>query len=56
MKNEIKNSDFYNDIKNILRIARRKVFKSVNFFMVESYWNIGKRIVEEEQKGEKRAE
>ena len=56
MKNEIKNKDFYTDIKNILYQARNNVFKSANFFMVEAYWNIGKRIIEEEQKGEKRAE
>jgi hypothetical protein len=33
--------------------ARHNAFKAVNFFMVEAYWNIGKRIVDEEQKSEK---
>lgn len=37
MKNEVKNNDFYADIKNILYKARSNVFKSVNFFMVEAY-------------------
>lgn len=36
--------------------ARHKTFKSINFFMVDAYWSIGKRIVEEEQKGEQRTE
>lgn len=46
----------YNDIRNILESARRKAFSAVNFAMVEAYWQIGKRIVEEEQRGEERAE
>lgn len=37
------------------RWARQKAYSSVNFVMVEAYWNIGKRIVEEEQKGAKKA-
>jgi hypothetical protein len=51
MKNNIMNNKFYIEIKNILDEARHKTFKSTNFFMVDAYWNIGKRIVEEEQKG-----
>ncbi len=35
--------------------ARSRSFKAVNFIMVESYWDIGRMIVEEEQKGEARA-
>ena len=48
-------SSFHNDVLQILQSARLKAYKSVNFVMVEAYWNIGKRIVEEEQKGAKRA-
>ncbi len=54
MKKEI-NNRFYADIKNILAEARNKAFKAVNFIMVEAYWNVGKRIVEQEQKGKTRA-
>lgn len=43
------------DIKGILNAARSKAYAAVNFAMVEAYWNIGRRIVEEEQNGEKRA-
>ena len=50
------NNDFYNDIKSIIEKTRHKSFRAVNFIMVEAYWSIGRRIVEEEQKGEKRAE
>jgi predicted nuclease of restriction endonuclease-like (RecB) superfamily len=56
MKNNIINNKFYIEIKTILDEARYKTFKSINFLMVDAYWHIGKRIVEEEQKGEQRAE
>lgn len=43
------------DVLQILQIARQKAYSAVNFAMIDAYWHIGKRIVEEEQKGEKRA-
>jgi predicted nuclease of restriction endonuclease-like (RecB) superfamily len=46
----------YADIKSILLHARGKAFTAVNFIMVETYWQVGRRIVEEEQQGSKRAE
>lgn len=47
------NEKFYNEIKNILNIARNKVYKTANFAMVEAYWNIGKSIIEEQGGNEK---
>jgi len=44
------------EIREIVRAARTKAFQAVNFAMVEAYWLIGKRIVEEEQKGRVRAQ
>ncbi len=41
-------SNFYNEIKNILINARNKVYTTANFAMVEAYWNIGKKIIEEQ--------
>ncbi|HXB95606.1 MAG TPA: PDDEXK nuclease domain-containing protein [Puia sp.] len=49
-------SHFYSDVTKILKEARLKVYTSINTEMVMAYWLIGKRIVEEEQAGEKRAE
>jgi len=46
----------YSDIRNLIESARNKVYQSVNWEMVITYWEIGKRIVEEEQQGENRAE
>ena len=50
------NKSFFNDIKAILQQARQKAYTAVNFVMVEAYWQIGKRIVQEEQHGDARAE
>ncbi len=46
---------FIADIKNILASARQKAYAAVNFTMVQAYWHIGKRIVEEDQHGKERA-
>ena len=47
---------FVNEIKQILEQARQRAYSAVNTAMVEAYWQIGKRIVEEEQQGKERAE
>jgi len=46
---------FHADVKQILQSARSKARTAVNSAMVEAYWLIGKRIVEEEQQGAKKA-
>ena len=50
------NPNYVVEIKEILAHARKKAYSAVNTAMVEAYWNIGKRIVEEEQDGKERAE
>jgi len=47
--------NFYAEIRTIVQSAKKQVYTSVNTVMVEAYWLIGKRIVEEEQRGEERA-
>lgn len=47
--------DYISEIKQILAQARHKAYVAVNSAMVEAYWLIGKRIVEEEQNGADRA-
>ena len=44
------------DVRGILRQARGKAYAAVNTTMVEAYWRIGQRIVEEEQGGSARAD
>ena len=53
--NEIMNADFYSQIRDILEAARNRVYASANSAMVQAYWNIGKKIVEQ-QGGAERAE
>jgi hypothetical protein len=49
-------AQYITDIKQIIISARAKTYTAVNSAMVEAYWLIGKRIVEEEQQGKQRAE
>ena len=44
------------DIKGIVAQSRQQAYAAVNQAMVSAYWNIGKRIVEEEQHGKERAD
>ncbi|MFK7982997.1 MAG: DUF1016 N-terminal domain-containing protein [Saprospiraceae bacterium] len=44
-------TDFYQSIRTILENARKKVAVSINSAMIEAYWNVGRKIVEEEQVG-----
>ncbi len=46
---------FYQDIHTILDDARSKTYEAANHIMTYAYWNVGKRIIEQEQKGNKKA-
>jgi predicted nuclease of restriction endonuclease-like (RecB) superfamily len=46
---------FYCEISELLKQARNTAYKTVNTIMVQTYWQIGKRIVEQEQHGQNRA-
>jgi len=52
---DTRKGSFYQDIRDILDRARRQAYVAVNSAMLDAYWQIGKRIVEEEQGGVKRA-
>ena len=47
---------FFEEVRAILQQARQKAYAASNFIMVEAYWNIGRRIVQEEQGGKDRAD
>ena len=49
-------STFVDDIRAIIEQGKQQAYMSVNASMIETYWHIGERIVEEEQQGSKRAE
>lgn len=44
------------DVRSIIEKGREAAYSAVNNAMVETYWRIGQRIVEEEQHGQQRAE
>ena len=48
-------ADLYQGIRALLLAARTQVRQSVNTAMVQTYWHIGRMIVEDEQGGQKRA-
>ncbi len=47
---------FIGDIKRLVEQGRNAAYGAVNTVMIETYWRIGQRIVEQEQKGKERAE
>ncbi|QUE32421.1 PDDEXK nuclease domain-containing protein [Francisella philomiragia] len=53
---DIVDKSLINSIKSILESSRQKLQQTVNTTMVQTYWHIGRLIVEEEQNGNNRAE
>ena len=43
-------------IRHLLEEGRKQVVRTINTILVETYWKIGKRIVEYEQKGGEKAD
>ncbi|MDO4497966.1 MAG: PDDEXK nuclease domain-containing protein [Bacteroidales bacterium] len=56
MSNDIINPGLYDDVCRIIDQGRERAYNAVSQQMIETYWNIGRRIVEEEQSGNERAE
>ncbi len=52
---ELSKNELFNAIKEIISQSRLKVFRAANSALLESYWQIGKLIVEDEQQGKLRA-
>jgi predicted nuclease of restriction endonuclease-like (RecB) superfamily len=48
--------EFVSQLVGLLEQARRSSARSVNALMTATYWEIGRRIVEQEQRGQKRAQ
>jgi len=48
-------STLINDVRNIVESGLRKAYQNANAITVLTYWQVGRRIVEEEQQGERRA-
>ena len=56
MKNRLEKETFYDDIKILLENARKTVYHTINTTMTQTYFEIGRRVVLEEQNGSGRAE
>jgi len=61
VKGELQNSDkeqlasLYADACHIIETGRKAAYSSVDSIAIATYWHLGRRIVEEEQHGERRA-
>ena len=51
-----KESNFFERITGLLKQARNSVIRTINHTMIQTYYEVGKLIVEEEQNGKDRAE
>lgn len=49
------NGNVLNDIRRIIEDGRRQAYAAAGQIAIATYWNIGRRIVEEEQQGQERA-
>jgi len=50
------NEKLVSDVKLIVEQGKKSAYQAVDYAMVDTYWKIGRRIVEEEQQGQQRAE
>ena len=53
---ELSENNFLSDICSIIDAGRKKAYSEVSSVIIETNWNIGKRIVEQEQHGKARAD
>ena len=59
---DIKNKDIalpdnlVNDVRSIIEQGRQQAYAAVGQAAIATYWNVGRRIVEEEQEGKARAD
>ena len=49
------NGNVLSDIRKIIEEGRRQAYAAAGQIAIATYWNIGRRIVEEEQQGQERA-
>ncbi len=58
IRGKVENAEtgFVNEIKQLIFAAQKSAYSSIASIMLQTYWSIGKRIIEQEQKGKKRAD
>ncbi len=55
MKKVVRKKNLFENAKHIIELAQSTIYRTVNFSMVVAYWEIGRLLIEEEQKGNARA-
>lgn len=55
MNNPAETEPLYHGIRELVQQARQQVQRQINSAMVQTYWHIGRLIIEHEQQGEQRA-
>jgi predicted nuclease of restriction endonuclease-like (RecB) superfamily len=53
---KLQSDTFFESIRQVIILSRQRVYRMANSALLESYWTIGKLIVEDEQKGKTKAE
>ena len=48
---ELKNDNLFQSVKELILQSRQRVYRMVNSSLLETYWQIGKLIIEDEQQG-----
>ena len=56
MSDNIISVQLLSDIRQLLTHARQTLVQTVNTAMVQTYWHVGRIIIEHEQQGQARAE
>lgn len=56
MEKDLTSVELLRSVRQIIETAREKVYRSSNTILLEMYWQIGRLIVEDEQKGANRAQ
>ena len=52
----LQTDDIYDTIREIISLSRQRVYRMANTALLETYWQIGQIIVEDEQNGNAKAE
>lgn len=53
---ELKNNNLFQSVKDLILQSRKRVYRIANSTLLETYWQIGQLIVEDEQNGNSKAE
>ena len=53
---EIVNTKLIDSVKEIILVARQKIYRMANATLLDTYWQIGKLIVQDEQQGNAKAQ